>query len=241
MQDTGTPSVDGLGDAVLGPPPTEYVSRLDAMTLEESETTGSSLGRRIFQSWRDMRGHTRGLIEEGLSEHRLLFYVMLSDIIFFVSLAIRTVVAPSAAAKSMVDGVEIGKYLIIALFVRTACMYVFSFILNIAARSFGGTGSWRETRTGVFWGALVAAPFGLLLAMISGLIKWYEPSFPFLGSDWISLPVLFIGVVPFIWFTTQGLAEAQGYSRNLVAFGILTVLTVVGFYGGTFLKSAGIL
>lgn len=241
MQEAGATGVEGAIQAVTEAPPTEYVSRLDAMSLEDTETTGASLGTRIVQSWKDMRGHTRGLIEEGMSEHRLLFYVMLSDIIFFVSFSIRTVVAPSAVAKDMIVGLEIGKWLVIALLIRTTCMYILSAILVVVSKNFGGTGTWKETRIGVFWGALVAAPFGLLLAALSGMIHLYEADYAFLSSAWVSMPILWIGAVPFLWFISQGLAEAQGFARNSIAFLAMSVGAIVGLVALIYLRSAGLI
>ncbi|MEM8869321.1 MAG: hypothetical protein AAGE38_02900, partial [Pseudomonadota bacterium] len=79
----------------------------------------SSLGDRVIDAWRDMRASTRRLIDEKPSEHRLLFYVLLSDIIFFLSWSLKTVVSPVSGVKEQVP-LEIGAWLIAALMVRTA-------------------------------------------------------------------------------------------------------------------------
>lgn len=221
------------------PAPTEYISRLDAMTMEETESTGSSLGSRIVQSWRDMRTHTRGLIEEHLSEHRLLFYVMLSDLIFFVSFSIRTLVSPAEITKSAI-GLETAKWLVAALLIRTAIMYLLSFLIYTASKMSGGTGSWYDTRVGTFWGALVSAPFDIMLALIGGAISYHQGNYPVLSNSVIALIVLWGGFLPFFWYISQGIAEAQGFKRNLIAFGALLVLGSLTLYAAVFFGATGL-
>ena len=185
-----------------------------------------SLGQRIGASWRDMRAATRQLIDERPSEHRLIFFVHLSDIIFFVAWSLKTVVSPVSALKEHVP-LQIGALLIGALLARTLTMYVFSLFLTGVARAAGGKGSWRDTRTGVFWAALVAAPIGLLVALITGLMSWLEPTFPILSADWVALPPTWISLVPFCWFVSLGLAEAQGFKSHRIAFWTMLVTITV--------------
>ncbi|MEM8656854.1 MAG: YIP1 family protein [Pseudomonadota bacterium] len=200
----------------------------------------SSLGDRVIDAWRDMRESTRRLIDENPSEHRLLFYVLLSDIIFFLSWSLKTVVSPVSGVKEQVP-LEIGAWLIAALMVRTASMYFFSFVVTAAARMVGSTGSWRDNRAGIFWGALVAAPFGLLMAIVTVSMSWLEPYFPVLREDWVALPPYWISLVPFLWFISQGMAEANGYKKNALPFMIMSVIALVGMIGAMYLRSIGIL
>lgn len=200
----------------------------------------SNLGDRVVDSWRDMRGATRRLIAERPDEHRLLFYVLLSDMVFFLSWALKTVVAPVSGVADRLP-LEIGLWLIGALLVRTAAMYLFSFLVWGGARLCGGQGSWKATRCGVFWGALVAAPFGLLMALVTVSMSWLEPMFPVLREEWVALPPYWISLVPFIWFISQGLAEAHGFVRNSVSFMVMSVLALVGLVGAMYLRSLGVI
>ncbi len=202
--------------------------------------TKDNLGDRIIDSWRDMRGNVRRLINEEPDEHRLLFYVVLSDIIFFLSWSLKTVVAPVSGVKNAVP-LEIGAWLIGALMLRTTAMYLFSAALTAGSKLFGGKGDWKATRTGVFWGALVAAPFGFLMAVLTVMLSWFEPVFPILGEEWVSLPPYWISLVPFIWFISQGLAESQGFVRNSVSFMVMSILALAGLVGAVYLKANGIL
>lgn len=200
----------------------------------------NSLGERVWDAWKDMRKSTRRLIEEQPSEQRLLFYVLLSDIIFFLSWSIKTVVSPVSGVAERVP-LEIGMWLIAALMLRTASMYLFSGIIAVCARAFGGKGSWKDTRCGVFWGALVAAPFGFLMALVTVGMSWLEPFFPVLRNEWIALPPYWISLVPFIWFISQGMAESHGFQRNSISFMVMSVIALGGLVGAMYLRANGIL
>lgn len=199
-----------------------------------------SLGERVIDAWRDMRASTRRLIDEKPSEHRLLFYVLMSDIVFFLSWSLKTVVSPVSGVKEQVP-LEIGFWLIGALMLRTAAMYGFSAVVTAVARGVGGTGSWRDNRAGIFWGALVAAPFGLAMAIVTVCMSWLEPIFPVLQEDWVALPPYWISLVPFLWFISQGLAEANGYKKNALPFMIMSGLALAGMLGAMYLRTIGVL
>lgn len=194
------------------------------------KTGRNSLGNRISDSWRDMRKATRRLIDERPSEPRLLFYVLMSDVVFFLSWSLKAIVKPSNIFVDKADPRVIGVVLIAALLFRTSAMYFFSAILYQGAKMFGGKGTWQETRCGVFWGALVAAPFGLLFAVITVLFTYLEPYFPIFGADWIALPPYWLSLIPFIWFISQGLAEAQRFKTSSVSFQIMSVISIIGLY-----------
>lgn len=202
--------------------------------------TRAGLGDRVLDAWMDMRKSTRRLIEESPSEHRLLFYVLMSDIIFFLSWSLKTVVSPVSGVKEQVP-LEIGFWLIAALMLRTIAMYAFSSVISIVARAVGGKGTWKETRTGVFWGALVAAPFGFLMALLTVSMSWLEPHFPVLSEDWAALPPYWIGLVPFVWFISQGVSEAHGFKKNAMTFMIMSAIALAGMIGAMYLRTIGVL
>ncbi len=202
--------------------------------------TRNNMGDRILDAWRDMRTSTRRLINEKPDEHRLLFYVLLSDMIFFLSWALKTAVSPISGVEERIP-VEIAFWLISALMFRTFTMYLFSGILAGGSRLFGGKGSWKDTRCGVFWGALVAAPFGFLMAVLTVMLGWLQPYFPVLASEWIALPPYWISLVPFIWFISQGLAEAQGFKHNSIPFMVMSLIALAGLVGVIYLGANGVL
>lgn len=181
------------------------------------EVGRNNLYHRITDAWGDMRLSTRRLIAEQPSEARLLFYILLSDLIFFVSWSVKTLVAPASEAVIALP-MEVAIWLVVAMFFRTSVIYFFSMVLGSAARVMGGQGSWRDTRTGVFWGALVASPFGFLFALVSAGIIAGEPHVPLFGMEAIKTMPYWISILPFLWFISAGLAEAHNFKRTSYTF-----------------------
>lgn len=204
------------------------------------QTEHSGMVARVFDAWRDMRASTRRLIEEEPSEARLLFYVLMSDMVFFLSWSLKAVVKPSSGAESIIP-TNVALYMVIALIGRTAAIYVFTLVLGSILRLFGGTGTWKATRAGVFWGSFVSAPFGLLAALVAVVFAVLEPRFPVLKESWVALPPYWIGIIPFTWFVSYGIAEAQGLRRASLIFMALSVLAIFAVVVGMYLKATGVI
>ena len=203
-------------------------------------TDRSGLTARVVDSWKDMRSSTRRLIEENPTEGRLLFYILLSDMIFFLSWSLKAVVSPSSAAQNMLPA-EIGILLVAALFMRTFCVYVFAMVLWAVAKLFGGTGSTRDTRAGVFWGSFAAAPFGLFFALITVLITTLEQTFPMLQGSVISQAPYWLSLIPFVYLISAGVAEAHQFKFTFPMFAGLTVTAMVLWLIALYLRANGLL
>ena len=191
----------------------------------------NDLSRRMSDGWRDMRQSTRRLMAEAPSEARLLFYVLMSDMIFFLSWSIKTLVSPIGGAGAALPR-EVGFWLIIAMLFRTSALYVASVFVGSLVRIMGGAGTWKDTRTAVFWGALVAAPVGLAIAVLTaGLVSSYGV-FPW-GETALGHAVLYsLSLVPFVWFISVGVSAAHeirsglGTTLIMVAVAGLSVLAL---------------
>ncbi len=203
-------------------------------------TERSGITARVIDSWKDMRSATRRLIEENPTEGRLLFYILLSDMIFFLSWSLKAVVAPSEAAAKMLPA-EIGILLVAALFMRTFWVYVFSMVLWVVARLFGGTGSARDTRAGAFWGSFVAAPFGLFFALVTVLFTSLEQTFPVLQGSVISQAPYWLSLIPFVYFISAGVAEAHRFKFTFPMFAGLTATAMVLWVLALYLRANGYL
>jgi hypothetical protein len=204
------------------------------------QTDRSGMFSRILDAWMDMRASTRRLIDENPSEARLLFYVLMSDMVFFLSWSLKAVIRPSEGASSIIPD-DVALLMVGALLVRTGCIYVFTFILGSILRLFGGKGSWKATRAGVFWGSFVSAPFGLLAAIVAVTLTTLEPHYPWLRESWVALPPYWIGLIPFTWFISYGIAEAQGFERASLIFMVLSVLAILAVIGGMYLTAIGVI
>ena len=187
----------------------------------------TSFGDRFLDSWTDMRASTRRLLREKPSEARIVLYVLASDIVFFISWSLKTTVAPASGAEALISPDKIGLFMIGALMLRTAVLYIFSAVVHVFARLCKGNGSWKDTRTGMFWGAFVSAPFGLLAAIISVFLTYLEPQFPALKSEWLALPVYWLGLIPFVWLISAGVAEANGFRMTSPTFMVMSVVALV--------------
>lgn len=204
------------------------------------QTEHNGLAMRVLDAWKDMRASTRRLIDEKPSEGRLLFYILLSDMVFFLSWALKAVVAPTLSAKSMLPA-EIGIWLIVALFARTAAVYVFSLAIGMGMRMFGGKGSWKSTRAGVFWGSFVAAPFGLFFALVTVIFASLETQFPFLQDAFISQAPYWMSLIPFVYFISAGVAEAHHTKQVFPVFAGMTLVAMVLWFVALYMRANGII
>lgn len=200
----------------------------------------TNLIARILEAWKDMPASTRRLINERPSEARLLFYILLSDLIFFLSSSVKTVVSPTTIAEQALPD-DVALLLVVALMLRTGTIYLLSMILGLVLKLFGGTGSLKDTRAGVFWGSFVSAPFEILSVVLAVGMTYLEPNLPFLRGETISLAPLWIGLVPFVWFVSAGASEAHGFKRIFPLFAAFTVLCIVGLIGAIYLRANGVI
>lgn len=195
---------------------------------------------RITDAWKDMPASTRRLIAEHPSEARLLFFVLLSDLIFFLSFSVKTVVSPTTIAASTMPN-DVALILVVALMVRTVAIYAFAFVLGLVLRLFGGTGTLKDTRAGVFWGSFVSAPFEILAAILAVSLAKLEGSIPFLSGETLSLAPLWLGLLPYIWFVSAGATAAHGFKRFYPLFAALSLLCIVGMFWALYLRANGVI
>lgn len=214
------------------------MSSTEYSTFGTYEDGRNSLYERITDAWGDMRLSTRRLALEEPSEARLLFYVLMSDMIFFVSWSVKTLLAPTEQATRQMPE-EIALWLIIALFCRSFAMYFFSILLGSGARILGGEASWRDTRLAVFWGALVAAPFGFLFAIVTVMLTSMEAYLPFAAPQWLTLLPYWVSLIPFVWFISAGLAEVHGFKRTPTVFAGMALIATAVVMFAMFLKANG--
>ena len=198
-------------------------------------TVPLTMNDRIAEGWRDMAASTRRLLDEAPSEGRLLFYVIVSDIVFFFSWSLKTLLAPTTAAAAQLP-VDIGLWLILAIFTRTGALYALATLAAAAAQVAGGAGSAKDTRAAIFWAALVSAPFGLMASVLAVILSRGEQTLSVLQNPVFTLPPYYLGLVPFLWFIAAGLAEAHGFRRPSLVFLALSVGAVALSFWGLYLS-----
>lgn len=201
-------------------------------------TKRAGMIERIYDAWFDMRSSARRLISENPDEGRLVFLILLSDLIFFLSWSIKTVVSPISSAADYIPA-EIGIFLVGALMVRTPFMYLFSLVVFGFAKLFGGQGSWYETRVCVFWAALVSAPFSFIAALVTVGMHGIEDYVPIFREEWISLPPYWLGLIPFVWLISEGISESHKFKNSSPVFIVMTLLSLLCLIGVFYMKANG--
>lgn len=192
----------------------------------ETENLRPSVTVRLARSFFDMRATTEELLSERPSEARLLMLVLLSDMIFTLSWALKTLIAPTQAATASM-GSDVVLWLIVALMLRTTAIYALALVVGLVVKAFGGKATLHETRVGVIWGVFVAAPIGLIIAEFAVLINQFDGSIAFLQSQGIQMTPYWLGMVPFVWFVAKGAAAANRIENAVPIFGTLAALAVV--------------
>jgi len=192
----------------------------------EAENLRPSVTVRMARSFFDMRATTEELLSERPSEARLLMLVLLSDMIFTLSWALKTLIAPTQAATASM-GSDVVLWLMVALMLRTTAIYALALVVGLVVKAFGGKATLFETRVGVIWGVFVAAPVGLIIAEFSVIINQFDGSFALLQSQGIQMAPYWLGMVPFVWFVSKGAAAANRIDNAVPIFGTIAALAVV--------------
>ncbi|MEL6582909.1 MAG: hypothetical protein AAFQ36_03680 [Pseudomonadota bacterium] len=188
----------------------------------------SSLTGRVVAGWKDRRGTTRWLLENGRGESEALFFVMFASFIAFVAGIPAAINGVRLAAEGPLDvpGV-VTSWMLTSLMFMVLARYVLSMLSRWGAKSLGGTGTHLGARYAQFWTALVVSPIlffpgGMHLAalittsdMLYGIAQGMD-----LGAQII-----------FLAFWAEALAESEGFESRWPAiaaiFGPLVVLFVL--------------
>ncbi len=191
-----------------------------------TESLRPSVTVRLARSFFDMRATTEELISERPSEARLLMLVLLSDMIFTLSWALKTLIAPTQAATTSM-GSDVVLWLMVALMLRTTAIYSLALVVGVVVKLFGGKATLHETRVGVIWGVFVAAPIGLIISEFAVVINQFDGSLAFLQNQGVQMTPYWLGMVPFVWFVSKGAAAANRIDNAAPIFGTIAALAVI--------------
>ena len=182
---------------------------------------------RVLAAWADLRGSMRHELERGPSEGRLLYYVVLSGLIWFLGRAALLAWGPVAPTLTPeLFRARIAAELVSAVFFRTLAFYALAAIGGAIAKAAGGTGGWRESRAALFWAALVAAPPILAAHLLSVLLTGVPGQAGAIAG--------MLGALAFGIATAHCFAEAHGFRSATRVFAALVAL-VAAFVGGFWL------
>lgn len=178
---------------------------------------GGWLARRAIAAWADLGASMRAELARAPRESELLFWVMLSGLLWFLGRAI--ILAAGPAEATGVLGARIGAEFITSVFFRTLAFYAVAGIAGLIARRLGGRGSWRETRAAVFWAALVAAPPTLAVTLFAALAG-STPEAPRVAAD-------LGGGVLLAWAMARTLAEVHGFASPFRVLAVIVGVAVL--------------
>lgn len=216
--------------------PTEFQAKT---TPRVSGNIRPSMTSRVWDSYVDMRGATEGFIAEKPSESRLLMVVMLSNLFFILSWSIKAVITPTSSAAAVM-GAELMIWFLIAMMMRITIIYATALVIGGICKVMGGTASMQDTRAGIFWGAFVAAPFGLLVAGLASVIANYDQMVPAFQHQGVQMMPYWLGMVPFIWFIAKGAAAANRMENSIPLFGTLSAICVALGFGVKFMATGSL-
>ena len=187
----------------------------------------SGLIWRVLGAWADLRGSMRVELDREPAEARLLYYVVLSGLIWFLGRAALLSWGPVAPTLTPeIYRARIAAELVSAVFFRTLAFYALAAIGGAIAKAAGGTGGWRESRAALFWAALVAAPAVLAAHLLSVLLT----GVPGQAAEIAGM----LGAIAFGWATAHCFAEAHGFRSPLRVFAAIVGL-VAAFIGAVYL------
>ena len=178
-----------------------------------------SLLARIAAAWVDFRASTARELAEDPGEPRLLAYALGGCLILWLARA------PEVLARDMAQAAAAGvaptapamlltAHLVSMLFFTPLMLYGVAALSRLVLRGFGGTGDWKATRTAVFWSLLAAAPAFLLAALIGQALSLS-------GQAQAGTAAGAAGGVVWLWFWSQGLAQAHGFARGWPIFAVM--------------------
>lgn len=185
--------------------------------MAESQAPGGGLAGRVLSAWADLRGSLRAELDRGAGEARLLFYAVLSGLVWFLGRAALLAWGPLAPTLTEDELLRlIGAEFVSAVFYRTLALYVVAAIMGLVAHRFGGTGSWRASRAAVFWGSLVAAPAILAATLLSLLLT----GAPGKAAEIASM----LGAIASAWVLAHCIAEVHQFSSPWRVLAVIVAL-----------------
>lgn len=128
-----------------------------------------SLTRDMLQSYRRPSGPFTRQLREGVSESRILAYLMISVLVIFVAqlprLSREAYLDPSIAFEARVGAAIMGW-----LFLMPLVLYALSFILVIVQKLIRMKSHAFTTRMALFWSLLLSTPLWLLQGLVAAMI-----------------------------------------------------------------------
>ncbi|MBL1438026.1 MAG: YIP1 family protein [Rhodobacteraceae bacterium] len=142
----------------------------------------------------------RRRLEAHPGEERLLIYLVVAILLFFVARIPNLLISSAGQATSEVSGSAIFvTNLVASFFFAPLLFYGVASVSRIMSKVFGGSGNGYSSRLALFWTLLVISPLSLLSTILQSAI-------PVL---WLStaLPIVMFLLFAFVWGACLSVAE----------------------------------
>lgn len=216
----------------------KYPSEITTLTRRALRLDPKSMTFKILAAWFDMRTSSEEMLRSNPSEARILLYLLLSNLAFFLSWTMKAVIVPQQTGVN-VFSFEVGLMFILAFVVRTGAMYLLGWGFYMIGSMFGGIASQKACRVALFWSALVAAPISVIAAILSVLFTFLELRFPIFGITWITTPPYWLGLIAFIWFFAVSFTVCQGFRKLSPIFLLMSCAALAALYGALYFRAIG--
>lgn len=172
----------------------------------------------ILRAYRGFGASMRRRLDEHPGEERLLIYLVIAILLFFVARIpnLLEVSAIQATEDISIEAIFVTN-LVSSFFFAPLMFYTVAALSHLVAKAFGGKGTSYGARLALFWTLLVIAP----LSLISTILQSAYP------ADWLSSS-LFVGLFllfTYVWGTC--LSVSEGFKSHFMTI-LVIILTVFG-------------
>ncbi|MFV0476102.1 MAG: hypothetical protein ACK5MQ_18150 [Pikeienuella sp.] len=141
---------------------------------------------RIAAAWAGPAESWRAEWRAGVGEPRLLAYAMGASAFLTLGAMAAEAIRPELAMGDEREAWFAARFFAGLSFFPLA-LYLSAALIRLAARAFGGSGGWRETRLALFWSGLVSGPAAALVLAFGAGLGAGAPSRALAGLIWVLL------------------------------------------------------
>ncbi|NNU80743.1 YIP1 family protein [Halovulum dunhuangense] len=177
----------------------------------------------ILSAYPDLRGSIRTKLDQAPRDAQLLILIFLAAGIGFVAgLPAAREQALAVEEPDALTGVLAGR-LFAAIFITPLVLFALAALSHVAARIFGGRGSFWSARLALVWAVIVALPLLVVSAALDPILG------AALGAYGVGLSTILSTVAGFgfLWIWAVFLAETEGFRAPIRVFALILVLPAI--------------
>lgn len=172
----------------------------------------------IIRAYKGFGASMKRRLEEQPGEERLLIYLVIAILLFFVARVpnLLKVSAIQATEEISIAAIFVTN-LVSSFFFAPLLLYGVAALSHFAAKAFGGVGASYGARLALFWTLLVIAPLSLLTTIA-------QVAYP---AEWFSSTLLVGMFLLFVYVWGSCLSVAEGFKSRFLTM-LVIILTVFG-------------